>query len=709
MQISKLGNPAHSDLPGLSGDDHPQYLLVDGSRHQDSLIIDGNLTVSGTTVTMDTANVTIEDNIVVYNRGETTSGVLLGTAGIQIDRGLATDAQLIWDETTDRWQAGIIGSLEYIVMSPAATLEHDELAGLGDDDHTQYHTDARGDARYYLKSEVDTISGALSTEIDNDISTHTGITDAHHTRYTDEEAQDAVGNIMSGTGTITVTYDDSGNTITVSGSDVPGSHTHTENQITDLDKYTQAEVDTISGAISTATSAEIDGDISTHAGLPNVHHTRYTDEEAQDAIGTIMSGTGTVTVIYDDAGGTITISGTDQVEDHGALSGLADDDHPQYVLHVHDTGTNNFVAGNLAGAALQAGAQYNILIGANAGDSITTADSNIAIGSLALATKTTTGAGCIAIGDYAGLSCTNGNVNTIIGYSAGYYPTSGSNNVFIGSSAAQGHAGETEPDSSVIIGNGAGLNGGGGSHNVAIGYQSIVGNISAAAAADNSLIGYQSGYQLVDTGDANVMVGKQSGQTMSVGTRNVLLGYQTGNNSVSGTGNIFIGYQAGYSEMGDNKLYIDNSNTADPLIGGDFSTREITFNGNITVTGTATGNTPTVDAHFATKGYVDTQVATVSGGGGHTFESGSYAGDSTTGRQIPTTGTPIYVEVWGGTLAYKSWTSLAGLSFQIDNPSTPESNRITDMGAGYFEVSDDDANSDPNNIAATYYWWAWTE
>jgi hypothetical protein len=37
---------------------------------------------------------------------------------------------------------------------------------------------------------------------------------------------------------------------------------------------------------------------------------RYTDEEAQDAVGTIISGAGNVTVIYDDANNTITVSGS---------------------------------------------------------------------------------------------------------------------------------------------------------------------------------------------------------------------------------------------------------------------------------------------------------------------------------------------------------------------------------------------------------------
>ena len=45
------------------------------------------------------------------------------------------------------------------------TTDHGELTGLSDDDHPQYHTDARGDARYYTQSQVDTISGSLSSLI----------------------------------------------------------------------------------------------------------------------------------------------------------------------------------------------------------------------------------------------------------------------------------------------------------------------------------------------------------------------------------------------------------------------------------------------------------------------------------------------------------------------------------------------------------------
>lgn len=44
--------------------------------------------------------------------------------------------------------------------------DHGTLTGLGDDDHGQYHNDARGDVRYYLKATVDSLLGAkLATSL----------------------------------------------------------------------------------------------------------------------------------------------------------------------------------------------------------------------------------------------------------------------------------------------------------------------------------------------------------------------------------------------------------------------------------------------------------------------------------------------------------------------------------------------------------------
>ena len=50
---------------------------------------------------------------------------------------------------------------------------------------------------------------------------------------------------------------------------------------------------------------------------------------------------------------------------------------------------------------------------------------------------------------------------------------------------------------------------------------------------------------------------------------------------------MFIGYETGKNETGSNKLYIENSDSPTPLIGGDFSTDEIYLNGKVGI-GTST-------------------------------------------------------------------------------------------------------------------------
>ena len=71
------------------------------------LTIDGNLVVTGTTASVQSTNSTLKDNIIVLNQGETGAGVTLVNAGLEIDRGTEDNAQLVWDEVTDKWQVKV--------------------------------------------------------------------------------------------------------------------------------------------------------------------------------------------------------------------------------------------------------------------------------------------------------------------------------------------------------------------------------------------------------------------------------------------------------------------------------------------------------------------------------------------------------------------------------------------------------------------------
>ena len=69
--------------------------------------ITGNLTVNGTTTTVNSNTVNIGDNIIVLNSDET--GTPSQDAGIEIERGTADNLKLYWDETNDLWKMQIEG------------------------------------------------------------------------------------------------------------------------------------------------------------------------------------------------------------------------------------------------------------------------------------------------------------------------------------------------------------------------------------------------------------------------------------------------------------------------------------------------------------------------------------------------------------------------------------------------------------------------
>lgn len=78
------------------------------------IIIDGNLTVTGSTTSVETVNSVINDNIIVLNQNEVGVGITAGTAGIEIERGSLTNASLVFNESTDAWEVKIGSSLANI-------------------------------------------------------------------------------------------------------------------------------------------------------------------------------------------------------------------------------------------------------------------------------------------------------------------------------------------------------------------------------------------------------------------------------------------------------------------------------------------------------------------------------------------------------------------------------------------------------------------
>ena len=66
-----------------------------------NLIVTGDLTVEGTTTTLNTATLAVEDNIVLLNKGVTGSPSL--DAGLEVERGSSANVSILWNETSDLW------------------------------------------------------------------------------------------------------------------------------------------------------------------------------------------------------------------------------------------------------------------------------------------------------------------------------------------------------------------------------------------------------------------------------------------------------------------------------------------------------------------------------------------------------------------------------------------------------------------------------
>jgi hypothetical protein len=129
--------------------------------------------------------------------------------------------------------------------------------------------------------------------------------------------------------------------------------------------------------------------------------------------------------------------------------------------------------------------------------------------------------------------------------------------------------------------------------NIGIGYRSLVSNTDGD---HNISIGHQAMF-LVDGGQKNVGVGRLVLGSLTSGSYNTVVGFNAGY-SVTGSGNVMLGHEAGTDETGSDKLYIENSNSSTPLIGGDFAADEVYLNADVGI-GTSSPNA-TLDVNGTT-------------------------------------------------------------------------------------------------------------
>ena len=211
----------------------------------------------------------------------------------------------------------------------------------------------------------------------------------------------------------------------------------------------------------------------------------------------------------------------------------------------------------------------NVELGLNALVNNVSGNNNVAIGVAALFTNTT-GNSNTAFGLSTLFKNTSGFDNSAMGVNALFNNTEGTSNSGMGRNALFSN---TLGSSNAGIGVNSLYSNVNGSNNLAIGTSSLRSNVSGSS---NSGIGVNALFSNT-TGTNNIGIGSSANYYNNGGSNNTLIGTEAGRGTAahSKSGNVFIGYQAGYNETGSNLLYIDNSNTSDPLIYGNFNTDQV--------------------------------------------------------------------------------------------------------------------------------------
>lgn len=175
---------------------------------------------------------------------------------------------------------------------------------------------------------------------------------------------------------------------------------------------------------------------------------------------------------------------------------------------------------------------------------------------------------------------TTGFNNASVGYRSLFANTTGSSNASVGYNTLKSNTtGSTNSGfgNEVLYLNTSGYS------NSALGSQSLYANTTGKnnAAMGNKALFYNT------TGNNNVAIGSEAGGADTTSKNNVYIGFQAGGSvgdaKKDRSDNVFIGYKAGSQETESDKLYIENTDSDEPLIYGDFDEDHLKVNGILAV------------------------------------------------------------------------------------------------------------------------------
>ena len=286
--------------------------IAGNKTFSNNVIISGDLSVEGTTTTIDSTTLNIGDNTLELNYGgsQTTGGLLVKDA-----TGASTiSGSLLWDSTNDYWKAGKLGSEEEIllrnthgVISGSSQIDHDTTTNFVANEHIDHSSITIGSGKGLTGGGTITTNRSLSLD-----------TGSNHFASGVKTKLDA-DSVISGSNL---------DGMTVSGS-FSGSF---QGDGSDLTGLSVDQVATVTDTFTNATSKTV-----THNfGTKNVIVSVYDDNDGYflpSSIITTDTNTVTVTFVGAESGRVVVAKGGHVVQGTAADANLLDGEDGTYYLN----------------------------------------------------------------------------------------------------------------------------------------------------------------------------------------------------------------------------------------------------------------------------------------------------------------------------------------------------------------------------------------